>query len=70
MDHGLGFGAMGGGGFALLEHCFPEGQLDPKNGITTSFIPELHTSIGVLFSNICSRRQTHTKILKTLYCNV
>jgi hypothetical protein len=30
IDHGLGFGAMGGGGFILLEHCFPEGQFDPK----------------------------------------
>jgi hypothetical protein len=30
MDHGLGFGAMGGGGFTLLEHCFPDEQHDPE----------------------------------------
>jgi hypothetical protein len=34
MDHGLGLGATGGGGFTLLEQCFPELQdpkMNPKN---------------------------------------
>ena len=49
MDHGLGFGAMGGGGFTLLELCFPEGQLDPKMALQhISYVNQIF-SLGAHF---------------------